>query len=66
MNRFLIVPYMSFIVLQRVVRSMADFFWFQDEQWSGIEPLLRCDTRGMLRVDACALHCLKGGPFDTL
>ena len=30
---------------------MADFFWFSDEQWSRIEPLLPCDTRGMLRVD---------------
>ena len=26
---------------------MADFFWFSDEQWSRIEPLLPCDTRGM-------------------
>lgn len=26
---------------------MADLFWFSDEQWSRIEPLLPTDTRGM-------------------
>ena len=36
---------------------MADFFWFSDEQWSRIEPLLPCDTRGMPRVDDLA-RCL--------
>lgn len=66
MNRVFIVPCMSFIDLQRGARWMADFFWFFDEQWSRIEPLLRCDRRVMQRVDACALHCLKGGPFDAL
>ena len=30
---------------------MADFFWFSDEQWARIEPLLPQDTRGMPRVD---------------
>lgn len=30
---------------------MADFFWFTDEQWSRIEPLLPRDARGMPRVD---------------
>src|SRR5690606_24328858 len=31
--------------------AMADFFWFSDEQWARIEPLLPTDTRGMPRVD---------------
>ena len=30
---------------------MADFFWFSDDQWARIEPLLPNDTRGMPRVD---------------
>ncbi|AWW74387.1 hypothetical protein CD351_08110 [Erythrobacter sp. KY5] len=30
---------------------MADFFWFSDEQWARIEPLLPKDTRQMPRVD---------------
>lgn len=30
---------------------MADFFWFSDEQWARIEPLLPTDTRGKERVD---------------
>jgi mannitol 2-dehydrogenase len=31
--------------------GMADFFWFSDEQWARIEPLLPTDVRGMKRVD---------------
>ena len=30
---------------------MADFFWFSDDQWARIEPLLPNDTRGMPGVD---------------
>jgi hypothetical protein len=30
---------------------MADFFWFSDEQWARIEPLLPTGTHGMKRVD---------------
>ena len=45
---------------------MADFFWFSDEQWSRIEPLLPCDTRGIPRVDdrrvlSGIVHALKSG-----
>lgn len=45
---------------------MADFFWFSDEQWSRIEPLLPRDTRGMPRVDdrrvlSGIVHALKSG-----
>lgn len=45
---------------------MADFFWFSDEQWSRIEPLLPSDTRSMPRVDGRRLlsgivHALKSG-----
>lgn len=45
---------------------MADFFWFSDEQWSRIEPLLPQDTRGMPRVDdrrvlSGIVHALKSG-----
>ena len=45
---------------------MADFFWFSDEQWSPIEPLLPRDTRGMPRVDdrrvpSGIVHALKSG-----
>ncbi len=30
---------------------MAEFFWFSDEQWMRIEPLLPRNTRGRRRVD---------------
>ncbi|KJS27740.1 MAG: transposase, partial [Hyphomonadaceae bacterium BRH_c29] len=45
---------------------MSDFFWFSDEQWARIEPLLPTDTRGMARVDdrrvlSGIIHALKNG-----
>lgn len=45
---------------------MADFFWFSDEHWARIEPLLPTDTRGMPRVDdrrvlSGIVHALKSG-----
>jgi mannitol 2-dehydrogenase len=45
---------------------MADLFWFSDEQWSCIEPLLPTNTRGMPRVDdrrvlSGIVHVLKSG-----
>ena len=45
---------------------MANFFWFSDEQWARIEPLLPTDTRGMPRVDdrrvlSGIVHALKSG-----
>jgi transposase len=45
---------------------MSDFFWFSDEQWARIEPLLPQDTRGMPRVDdrrvlSGIVHALKSG-----
>jgi transposase len=45
---------------------MADFFWFSDEQWLRIEPLLPRDTRGTPRVDdrrvlSGIVHALKSG-----
>ena len=45
---------------------MADFFWFSDEQWARIEPLLPNDIRGMPRVDdrrvlSGIVHALKSG-----
>jgi len=45
---------------------MANFFWFSDEQWVRIEPLLPRDTRGMPRVDdrrvlSGIVHALKSG-----
>ncbi len=45
---------------------MADLFWFSDEQWSRIEPLLPTNTRGMPRVDdrrvlSGIVHVLKSG-----
>jgi len=45
---------------------MADFFWFSDEQWARIAPLLPQDTRGMPRVDdrrvlSGIVHALKSG-----
>ena len=33
---------------------MADFFWFSDEQWSRIEPLLPTGLRGKRKIpDVC-------------
>lgn len=45
---------------------MSDFFWFSDEQWARIEPLLPTDARGMARVDdrrvlSGIVHALKDG-----
>jgi hypothetical protein len=45
---------------------MADFFWFSDEQWARIEPLLPTGTRGMKRVDdrrvlLGIVHALQSG-----
>ncbi len=45
---------------------MAGYFWFTDEQWARIEPLLPTDTRGMKRVDdrrvlSGIVHALQGG-----
>ena len=31
--------------------EMAELFWFSDEQWAQIEPLLPTNTRGLKRVD---------------
>ena len=47
-----------------------DYFWFSDEQWARIEPLLPNDKRGMPRVDdrrvlSGIVHALKsGGRWD--
>ena len=30
---------------------MADFFWFSDDQWTRIEPLLPVNGKGARRVD---------------
>jgi Putative transposase of IS4/5 family (DUF4096) len=45
---------------------MADFFWFSDEQWSRIEPLLPTGLRGARRVDdrrvlSGIVHALQSG-----
>jgi mannitol 2-dehydrogenase len=45
---------------------MADFFWFSDEQWDRIAPLLPNDVRGMKRVDdrrvlSGIVHALQSG-----
>ncbi len=45
---------------------MSDFFWFSDEQWVRIAPLLPTDVRGMKRVDdrrvlSGIVHALKCG-----
>jgi transposase len=45
---------------------MADFFWFSEEQWSRIAPLLPNDVRGMKRVDdrrvlSGIVHALQSG-----
>jgi transposase len=46
--------------------AMADFFWFSDEQWSRIEPLLPTGLRGARRVDdrrvlSGIVHALQSG-----
>lgn len=45
---------------------MAEFFWFSDEQWSRIEPLLPTGLRGARRVDdrrvlSGMVHALQSG-----
>ena len=45
---------------------MADLFWFSDDQWTRIEPLLPSNTRGLRRVDdrrvlSGIVHVLKSG-----
>lgn len=45
---------------------MSDLFWFSDEQWSRIEPLLPNKPRGVPRVDdrrvlSGIVHVLKSG-----
>lgn len=45
---------------------MSDLFWFSDEQWSRIEPLLPDKPRGVPRVDdrrvlSGIVHALRSG-----
>lgn len=45
---------------------MSDLFWFSDEQWSRVEPLLPTNTRGLKRVDdrrvlSGIVHVTKSG-----
>ena len=45
---------------------MSEYFWFTEEQWARIEPLLPTDTRGKDRVDDCRVlsgivHALRNG-----
>jgi mannitol 2-dehydrogenase len=45
---------------------MSELFWFSDEQWARIAPLLPTNTRGMKRVDdrrvlSGIVHVLKSG-----
>jgi transposase len=45
---------------------MSDLFWFSDEQWARIEPLLPTNTRGLKRVDdrrvlSGIVHVIKSG-----
>ena len=45
---------------------MSDLFWFSDEQWARIEPMLPKNTRGLKRVDdrrvlSGIVHVLKSG-----
>ena len=45
---------------------MSDFFWFSNEQWARIAPLLPTNTRGMPRVDdrrvlSGIVHALQSG-----
>lgn len=46
--------------------EMADLFWFSDEQWARVEPLLPTNTRGLKRVDdrrvlSGIVHVLRSG-----
>jgi len=45
---------------------MADLFWFSDEQWARVEPLLPKNTRGLKRVEdrrvlSGIVHVIKSG-----
>jgi len=45
---------------------MSDLFWFSDEQWARIAPLLPTNTRGLKRVDnrrvlSGIVHIIKSG-----
>jgi transposase len=45
---------------------MAELFWFSDEQWARIEPLLPTNTRGLKRVDdrrvlSGIVHVIRSG-----
>jgi transposase len=45
---------------------MAELFWFSDEQWARVEPLLPTNTRGLKRVDdrrvlSGIVHILRSG-----
>jgi len=45
---------------------MSDFFWFSDEQWERVAPLLSTDLRGKPRVDdrrvlSRIVHALRCG-----
>lgn len=45
---------------------MSEYFWFSDEQWAQIEPLLPSGQRGARRVDdrrvlSGIVHALKSG-----
>ena len=45
---------------------MADLFWFSDEQWARVEPLLPTNKRGLKRVDdrrvlSGIVHVLRSG-----
>lgn len=45
---------------------MSDFFWFSDDPWSRIEPLLPVDGKGAWRVDdrrvlSGIVHALQSG-----
>ena len=45
---------------------MADFFWFSDEQWTRISPLLPVNGKGARRVDdrrvlSGIVHALQSG-----
>jgi transposase len=45
---------------------MTDLFWFSDNQWTRIGPLLPKNTRGLKRVDdrrvlSGIVHVLKSG-----
>jgi len=45
---------------------VSDLFWFSDNQWSRIEPLLPTNTRGLRRLDdrrvlSGIVHVIKSG-----